>query len=96
MGKAYGVIFNCLSTHVVHLDMIEGYSTKDFLDGLIRFITIRGCPRDIYSDAGTQLTATNKDLKSLSKWGSNAMQDFACSNEGEIKWIFNASADGPW
>ncbi|XP_071525744.1 uncharacterized protein [Panulirus ornatus] len=95
-GKAYGVIFNCLATRAVRLDLIEGYSTKDFLDGFRRFVSIRGCPREIYSDAGTQLTATNKELKSLSKWGSNEMQDFARSNGGEIKWIFNASADAPW
>ena len=66
-GKAYGVIFNCLCTRAVHLDLIEGYSTKDFLDGLRRFVSIRGCPKEIYSDAGTQLTAANKELKSLPK-----------------------------
>ena len=82
--------------HAVHLYIIEGYSTKDFLDGLRIFISIQGCPKEIYSDAGIQLNAANKELKSLSNWGSNGMQDFACSKGEEIKWIFNASADAPW
>ncbi|XP_068236892.1 uncharacterized protein [Palaemon carinicauda] len=82
-GKAYGVIFNCLSTRAVHLDLIEGYSAKDFLDGLRRFVSLRGCPKEIYSDRGTQLTAAEKELR-------NATEIF------KIKWIFNASADAPW
>ncbi|XP_045129019.1 uncharacterized protein LOC123514845 isoform X1 [Portunus trituberculatus] len=95
-GKAYGVIFNCLATRAVHLDLIEGYSTKDFLDGLRRFVSIRGCPREIYSDAGTQLTAASKGLIDLSRLSSDDIQDFACNKGGEVKWVFNASADAPW
>ena len=30
-GKGYGVIFNCLVTRTVHLDLTEGYSAHDFL-----------------------------------------------------------------
>ncbi|XP_068222095.1 uncharacterized protein [Palaemon carinicauda] len=82
-GEAYGVIFNCLSTRAVHLDLIEGYSAKDFLDGLRGFVSLRGCPKEIYSDRGTQLTAAEKELR-------NATEIF------KIKWIFNASADAPW
>ncbi|XP_045105485.1 uncharacterized protein LOC123500995 [Portunus trituberculatus] len=95
-GKAYGVIFNCLATRAVHLDLIEGYSTRDFLDGLRRFVSIRGCPREIYSDVGTQLTAASKGLIDLSRLSSDDIQDFACNKGGEVKWVFNASADAPW
>ena len=63
--KAYGVIFNCLSSRAVYLDLIDGYSTESFIDGFRRFISIRGCPKHIYSDCGSQLNSFNKELKDM-------------------------------
>lgn len=34
--KAYGVIFNCLSTRAVYIDLVEGYGTKEFLEAFRR------------------------------------------------------------
>lgn len=43
-GKTFGVIFNCLVTRAVYLDLAEGYSIDDFLTTFQRFISIRGTP----------------------------------------------------
>ena len=91
-GKGYGVIFNCLTTRAVSLDLIEGYSTKDFIDGFRRFISIRGCPIIIYSDCGSQLSSFNKELQDMScKWDRAEIQDCTTKSGGKIEWKFTAS-----
>ncbi len=51
--KSYAVVFVCLTTKAVHLDLCSSLSTVDFLATLDRFIARRGCPAEIYSDNGT-------------------------------------------
>ena len=90
--KSYGVIFNCLSSRSVHLDLIDGYSTKSFMDGFRRFISIRGCPRRIYSDCGSQLTSFNKELKDMiSELKVEEIQNCVRKYGGEIEWTFTAA-----
>ena len=38
-GKAYGIIFNCLGTRAVHIDISPDYSTEKFLMVLRRFVS---------------------------------------------------------
>lgn len=57
----YGVIFNCLSTRAVHVDLAADYSTDKFLMVLRRFVSIRGYPSKLYSDNGPQLVAANDE-----------------------------------
>ena len=94
-GKAFGVIFTCLTTRAVHLDVAEGYSTSDFLASLRIFISIRGFPHSIHSDNGTQLVAASKAMKEMTKeWHMEEISRFG-TVEG-MRWIFNKAADAPW
>ncbi|XP_064107962.1 uncharacterized protein LOC135216519 [Macrobrachium nipponense] len=89
-GKAYGVIFNCLVSRAVYVDLAESYDTKGFLTVFQRFLTIRGYPKTIHSDLGSQLVSACKELRldksKIQKYGAN----------GGTTWIFNKSADAPW
>ncbi|XP_063603426.1 uncharacterized protein LOC134779294 [Penaeus indicus] len=82
-GKAFGIIFNCLVTRAVYLDLAMGYSTDDFLTTFQRFIAIRGAPKFMYSDRGTQLISASKKIESIGE------------KEG-VTWIFNMPSDAPW
>ncbi|XP_045139268.1 uncharacterized protein LOC123520764 [Portunus trituberculatus] len=94
-GKSFGLIFTCLTTRAVHLDLSEGYSMTDFLATLRRFVSIRGFPRTIHSDNGTQLVAASKVLKDMVKqWNMEEITSFGTS-EG-MEWHFNEAADAPW
>ena len=66
-GKCYGVIFNCMCTRAVHLDLAPDYSTETFLLVLRRFVSLRGYPAKLYSDNGPQLVAADKELKDITK-----------------------------
>lgn len=94
-GKAFGVIFTCLVTRAVHLELAEGYSTNDFLATQRRFISIRGFPHTIPSDSGTQLMTASKVLKNMVKeWDMRDITDIGV-HQG-MRWYFNKAADAPW
>lgn len=83
----YGVIFNCLSTRAVHVDLAADYSTNKFLMVLRRFVSIRGYPSKLYSDNGPQLVAANEELTNIVKgWNQEELQQFSVM-EG-FKWEF--------
>jgi hypothetical protein len=49
-GKAFGVIFICLVSRGVYLDLTDSYSTDSFMIVLRRFISIHGYPYKMRSD----------------------------------------------
>ena len=93
-SKAYGVIFNCIGTRAVYLDLAPDYSTESFLMVLRRFVSLRGYPSKIYSDNGTQLVAASQELKNVTKfWDWEKLRSFGVM-EG-FEWNFTP-ADAPW
>ncbi|KAJ8032342.1 hypothetical protein HOLleu_25848 [Holothuria leucospilota] len=51
--KHYGVVFTCLNTRAVHLDLAVDCSSMEFLQVLRRFFAMRGQPAYILSDDGS-------------------------------------------
>ena len=66
-GKAYMVLFNCLVSRAVHVDVAASYDSNEFLKVLRRFVTIRGKPSLIYADNGTQMKAALKQMYDIIK-----------------------------
>ena len=60
--KHYGVIFACMNTRAVHLELVLGYSTMECIQLLRRFFVIRGYPHEMLSDNGSQLVGTEREL----------------------------------
>ena len=93
-GKAYGVIFFCLPSTAVHLDIASDYSTNAFLMVFRKFVSIRGYPSSIYSDSGSQLVGASNVLKEISKnWDWSEINEFCCTRG--INWNFSPG-DAPW
>ena len=60
--KAYIVLFTCLTSRAIHLEVAPSLSADDFLQAFKRFINRRGPVKVMYSDNGTNLKRTSKDL----------------------------------
>ena len=85
--KHYGVIFTCLNTRAVHLDLAVDCSTMEFLQVLRRFMAIRGQPAVIVSDNGTQFVGAEKELRAMIEgWSKDELRDF-CAERG-TQWKF--------
>lgn len=63
--KRYGVLFTCLSTRAVHIEIDASETTDSFIMALRRFIARRGCPADLYSDNGTNLRGADNQLRGV-------------------------------
>jgi hypothetical protein len=44
------ILFTCLQTRLIYLDVIENLSVKSYLNGIRRFIALWGTPRTVLSD----------------------------------------------
>jgi len=53
--KAFIVVFVCLSSKAVHLEVVSDYTVEAFLAALRRFTSCRGLCRSLLSDCGTNL-----------------------------------------
>ncbi|XP_025266782.1 uncharacterized protein LOC112638782 [Camponotus floridanus] len=70
--KGYIVLFICLASRAVHLELASNYSTEAFLDAFSRFCARRGLPSTMYSDNGTTFAGADTVL---SKAYQNAMRN---------------------
>jgi len=85
--KYYGVIFTCLNTRAVHLEMAVDLSTMDFLQVLRHFSSIRGYPVTILSDNGSQVVGAEQELRRLIEGLVNDQLRQFNAKKG-IQWIF--------
>lgn len=61
--KRWGIVFKCLTTRCLHLDLLESLDTDAFLMSLRRFIARRGKPFELLSDNGTNFVGGDKELR---------------------------------
>lgn len=64
-GKAYSIIFTCMVTRAVHLEVAADYSTDSLQKVFRRFAAQRGYSTEIYSDCGSQLMADREALNNF-------------------------------
>jgi hypothetical protein len=61
--KRYGVLFTCLASRAVHLEIAHSLSTDSFINALRRFVCRRGPVRQLRSDQGTNFIGARGELK---------------------------------
>ena len=92
-GKGYGVIFTCVVSRAVYLDISCDYSTEAFMQVLRRFASFRGWPGKLISDQNTQLVGSSNELKAIvASIDKHKVQQY-CS-EKNVVWEFT-TADAP-
>ena len=59
--KRYVCVFVCFATKAIHLEAVSNLTTAAFLAAFNRFVSLRGCPADLYLDNETNFVgAANK------------------------------------
>ena len=63
--KSWGLLFSCLSTRCLHVEIVTGLDLSNFLLAFSRFINLRGRAETIYSDNGSTFCAAVKVLPNI-------------------------------
>ena len=84
--KRYGVLFTCLSSRAIHLEVSASLETDSFINALRRFINRRGPVRTIRCDQGSNLVGAKNELeKALSSVDQSRVRHFLL--ERNCDWI---------
>ena len=89
--KRYGVIFTCLTSRAIHLEMAHSLSTDSFINCLRRFMARRGNVKLIRSDNGTNLKAGEKEINAaIRQWNLTTVNSWMAQRS--IDWKFQPPA----
>ncbi|KAL3977608.1 alcohol-forming fatty acyl-CoA reductase [Sarotherodon galilaeus] len=62
-SKWWAMMFSCLSSRAVHIEMIESMDTSSCINALRRFFPLRGHAKELQSDCGTNFIGASKELE---------------------------------
>ena len=84
-NKRWAVIFTCMVTRAVHIEVLESLSSSSFVNALRRFTAVRGPVRLFRSDRGTNFIGTCKELQIKS--GDHELTTYL--EDQSSTWTFN-------
>ena len=94
--KAWGLLFTCLCTRCIHVEIVTSLDLNSFLLAFSRFTNLRGNVDTMYSDNGSTFRAAADRLPSLLQ--SNVFQN-SLRKKG-VNWVFippySPSQGGSW
>ncbi|XP_053953165.1 uncharacterized protein LOC128859969 [Anastrepha ludens] len=83
--KRWGVLFTCLTSRAVHIEIAASLSTETFLLMLKLFVCRRGVPKRIVSDNGTNFRGASRALISeIERVSSDGLE----RRHPQIEWSF--------
>lgn len=91
LEKRYGVLFTCLNTRAIHLEIANSLTSDSALMAIRRMTARRGQPIELHSDNGTNFVGAENELKKCLMEMSQEKIKSSLSTQ-KIKWIFNTAA----
>ncbi|XP_071948973.1 uncharacterized protein [Antedon mediterranea] len=86
--KKYGVVFVCLSSKAIHIEIASSLDTNACINAIRRFTARRGPVKQIRSDNGTNLVGACREMsKEIKAW--NQARIYETLLQKDIDWVFN-------
>ncbi|XP_061169198.1 uncharacterized protein LOC133178524 [Saccostrea echinata] len=86
--KRWALLFTCMVTRAVHIEVIEELSSAAFINALRRFVAIRGPVIQFRSDRGTNFIGATQDLSINAEFVEKGPVGTFLSNS-RTSWVFN-------
>ena len=87
-SKRWAILFTCLTTRGVHIEVVEEVSASSFINAYRRFVALRGPVKQIRSDRGTNFVGSTDDLN-INTINVEDGQVKSILYENGTTWIFN-------
>ena len=88
--KRWGVIFSCLASRAVHIEISNSLDTSSFICALRRFLAIRGPISVLRCDRGTNFIGASRELKEvLENIDDERIREFLNKHNCEIDFKHN-------
>ncbi|XP_038045171.1 uncharacterized protein LOC119719752 [Patiria miniata] len=85
--KRWEIIFKCMTTRAIHLDLLDSLDTDAFLMAFRRFISRRGKPFEILCDCGTNFKGGDNELRDAFAAMDPILQQELAKHQ--VKFVFN-------
>jgi hypothetical protein len=66
-SKRWGLVFTCLNARAIHIEVLEMMERDSFICALRRFFAIRGVPKVLRCDQGTNFVGAKSELEQAMK-----------------------------
>ncbi|KAK7930869.1 hypothetical protein WMY93_007264 [Mugilogobius chulae] len=73
--KRWGILFKCLTTRCIHIDLLTSLDTDSFLMSFRRFVARRGTPSEVISDQGTNFVRGEREIQRAFDEMSSSLQE---------------------
>ena len=98
--KRWGLLFTCLYSRAVHIEILNDMTTDAMLNALRSFICLRGAVKTLYCDQGTNFVGAHNELSREMQAMSSDSALAKYLKERQIEFRFNAPhashAGGAW
>jgi hypothetical protein len=87
-AKRWGIIYTCLVTRAVFLELVPSLSSTDFLLSFRKFVSIYRYPEIMHSDNGTNFVGAERELREAAEalYASEEVPKFLHANN--VQWTF--------
>jgi len=91
LKEAQVIIFTCMTTRAIHLELVTDKSSDTFLMAFRRLVSTRGHPKVCYSDCGTNFVGAQHYLKEVTRnWDINEIKNtLAEKHSCDFRWEWN-------
>ena len=91
--KVWPVVFGCLNTGAIHIELNKTYGTDALLLSITAFTSIRGYPTVFYTNQGTQLCKAGKYIDSKEdpvNWTWGKFEETLAARKTKVKFCLSS------